>query len=418
MLLIFLILTFSACSQANIEYQNTVEVADEEPGAVVYSGYHGAELPQDIPYEYIKHAIAAFSQRLFREVLATNGSNAVISPLGVYYVLTMVALGARDETLYEFESLLGANPQSVAPALSAMTQSIMDVTEGTNVNMVSSAWLSDEFDINPEFHRFLADHFHACLYSVDLTNPLTVHEINDWVYNQSEGFIDEVIQEIDIYVLMLLINSLHLSARWARTFNPMGESLRYFYPELYVPFETTFISTNHIILPTYVADYFDAVMLPYDDDRLGFVIVRPRDGMNIRCFAGMHCIYDIVNRLAERREVMVSLPKFDISYSICMNSQLQMMGLISAFDENIANFSGLIYDESYQIYLSEVRQTIRLRVDSEGTEAAAVTVGMPALSDSPYQPIELYFNSPFLYFIYDMYESVILFKGVVDYPRF
>jgi len=69
-----------------------------------YSYITGVSLPstQGVAIDEVNSAIPQFSQNLFREVLRTGDENAVISPLSVYYVLAMVALGARGESLDEF----------------------------------------------------------------------------------------------------------------------------------------------------------------------------------------------------------------------------------------------------------------------------------------------------------------------------
>jgi len=71
-------------------------------------------------------AILNFSHALFREVLAMEEENPVISPLSAYYVLAMAALGAEGETRAEFEAVLGRPAAALAGELYALTQSLTD----------------------------------------------------------------------------------------------------------------------------------------------------------------------------------------------------------------------------------------------------------------------------------------------------
>jgi len=227
-----------------------------------------------------------------------------------------------------------------------------------------------------------------------------------------------MIKEIDPDTIMLLLNTLYLSARWSRAFNPMEESIDVFYPAHGEPIQVPFLSTaSHINLSVSVSDYYESVFLPYDDGRLGFFLVRPTDGANIREFAANHNIMTIRDRREEQREVKVSMPALEKEFDITMNEQLQAMGLTLAFDDNLSNLSGLVEETMlFPVYISEVRQKVRIQVHSEGTEAVAATAVIVSEDEGQHQPIELIFNTPYIYLIYDIETSTVLFIGVVDTP--
>ena len=123
---------------------------------------------------------------------------------------------------------------------------------------------------------------------------MTIDEINCLIYNQTHGLIDRVIEEIEPEDIMLVINALYFSARWARSFNPMGEIEGLFNLENGEQVEATFLSTTHIPLAVSVTDSHEAVLLPYDDDRFGFFLVRPTDGTNIRDFVESNNVVEIM----------------------------------------------------------------------------------------------------------------------------
>jgi len=72
------------------------------------------------------------------------------------------------------------------------------------------------------------------------------------------------------------------------------------------------------------------------------------------------------------------------------------------------------------IYISLVRQKAVIAVDEKGTEAAAVTmVTQKATSAAPpkEEPIDVFFDKPFLYMIVDVEQQMPVFMGIMDCPK-
>ncbi|MCL2368255.1 MAG: serpin family protein [Oscillospiraceae bacterium] len=369
------------------------------------------ELPADT---YL--AIADFSQTLFRELLAGDEENPVISPLSAYFALAMVALGARGETWDEFEAVLGRNPAELAGDLAALTASLTDTGGSTVLNIANSVWVADEFTVDPSFAQVVRDHFDAPVESRDFQSPATVDEINAWVSERTEGLIEKLIDRLDPNDAMLLINTLYFQAKWAAAFNPMTEFTDTFHPATGDSVEVPFLLAETGNLALTVSDSYEAVMLPYDDGRLGFLLVRPTDGTDLRDFARTHDLSAIAAGLETHSgEVEVRMPRLDLEFEITMDDLLMNMGLMEAFVKWQADFSGLLTEEE-PLFISQVLQKVRLMVDEEGTEAAAATAVGIRIASAPINLITLTFDSPYLYAIYDLETGLPLFIGLVDNP--
>ena len=92
------------------------------------------------------------------------------------------------------------------------------------------------------------------------------------------------------------------------------------------------------------------------------------------------------------------------------------MGIIDAFDENLADFSNI---SDTQLYVSDALHKANIDFTEKGIKAAAVTViymtcGV-ALEDE--RPIEININKPFLYVIRDKKTGEIWFIGTVYEPN-
>jgi len=374
-------------------------------------------IAQNPYFEPISLAMGNFAQSLFLEILATRDENAVISPLSAYYVLTMVALGAEGDTLQEFHTVLGIHPQDLALKLSALSQDLARTRGSTTLNLAGSIWVSDYITINDDFYHAMIYYFDARAYIRNLQAQSTIDEVNAWISCHTQGLIENILDEVDDETIMLLINTLYLQARWERRFNPMGERLGYFYPEVGAPIQTTFLLSRIRHLYAVVTDYYEAVLLPYDDDRLQFFLIRPTDGAPIREFAAAHDLIYAFSKLERYiADVEVSMPMLDKEYEADMIPLLIAMGLELAFNQRLANLLGLVEENSTDrnVFISDAMQKVRIRVDAEGTAAAAATVAMPSLDGGG--PLQLVFNTPYIYMILDNQTGAILFIGVVDNP--
>ena len=361
-----------------------------------------------------REAILRFSQALFREVLALEEQNPVISPLSAYYALAMVALGARGETRDEFEAVLGRDPAALAGDLHAIANRLMDTAGSTELAIAGSIWTADDFNVDPEFARMMSDYFDAPAESRDFGAPETVDEINAWVAERTHGLIEELIESIGRDEVMLLINTLYFSAKWAESFNPMTEHPGNFYPQTGGAMEVPFLSTEAGSFSVALTDAYEAVMLPYDDGRLGFLLVRPLGGASVREFAAGHDFTATIAGLERQEDVQVRMPKLDFEFEVLLNDLLRALGLDLVFTDS-SDLSGLSADEE-DLFISSVLQKVRIQVDEEGTEAAAATVVAIERMSIALNLLELTFNTPYLYVIYDLEMGVPLFMGIVDNP--
>ncbi|MDE0855529.1 MAG: hypothetical protein OSA97_14010, partial [Nevskia sp.] len=121
--------------------------------------------------------------------------------------------------------------------------------------------------------------------------------------------------------------------------------------------------------------------------------------------------------------VALSLPKFEInpSASLALSEPLQAMGMGLAFDRQRADFSGIANppDPNDRLFLAQVYHKAFVKVDEQGTEAAAATAAVMQRAMAvmrPAQPVEFKADHPFLFFIRDQASGMVLFSGRVMEP--
>ncbi|MBW1880294.1 MAG: serpin family protein, partial [Deltaproteobacteria bacterium] len=102
-------------------------------------------------------------------------------------------------------------------------------------------------------------------------------------------------------------------------------------------------------------------------------------------------------------------PRFEMRFYTPLKAQLEALGMGLAFDSEQADFSGIT---NTGMFIAEVVHEAYVKVDEEGTEAAAATAVV--MEDSAVGDM-FYADHPFLFLIRDDLTGSILFMGrVVD----
>ena len=125
---------------------------------------------------------------------------------------------------------------------------------------------------------------------------------------------------------------------------------------------------------------------------------------------------DIYSDDAIRGKVQWSVPRFDVSSDLDLKPTLEGLGITDALDWESADFSPLTDTEP--VWVDQVKQIARVKVDEQGVEAAAVTLmaasGDAAPSEAPTICV-MDLDRPFIFLI--KAENTVLFVGVVENPK-
>jgi serpin B len=119
----------------------------------------------------------------------------------------------------------------------------------------------------------------------------------------------------------------------------------------------------------------------------------------------------VVRALRPDNEAMVGVPRFTLTASRELSTDLAAMGMPRAFT-NGAEFPRLLRNETPKIDF--VQHAVAIDVNERGTRAAGVTVvGVVRVSLPP----RYLFDRPFVFFVRERLTGTILFTGVVRDPR-
>lgn len=352
-------------------------------------------------------------------VAAGKNSNILISPLSIQLALAMTANGANGQTREEMEALLGGgiSLEDLNEYLHTYVNSLPS-EEKYKLHIANSIWFRDDenrLHVEQNFLQRNADYYRAQIYKAAF-DAQTLRDINTWVDQNTDGMIDKILDDIDCYDVMYLINAIAFDAQWQTGYQSSDVRTREF---TNIAGKKTSALMMHSEENLYLKDnYATGFIKPYQDGKYSFAALLPNEGVDIYDYIAGLTGEGLANTIgnAQSVDVAVSLPKFSYEYEMTMNSILMQLGMPTAFDSASADFSRLGYSTAGNIYIGNVKHKTFICVDEAGTKAGAVTnVAMKDLC-AVYRTVTL--DRPFVYMIIDNQTNLPIFMGVVaDIPQ-
>ena len=170
--------------------------------------------------------------------------------------------------------------------------------------------------------------------------------------------------------------------------------------------------------PTVFRAQWRAVELAYLNSQVSMIFVLPNEGELAEFDAAFDeaRLSEIVQALGEAPSssssmINLHLPRFGFDAGVDLVPRLGALGMTDAFSEAAADFSGMVSENPP--YIETALHKSHIAVDEVGTVASAATteVGVPA-TVAP----SLFFDRPFVFFIYDHTTGTVLFVGRLSDP--
>ena len=346
---------------------------------------------------------------------AAPQKNVFISPAGLALVMSMVADGARAETLQEIRSTLQINgPMDLNHANQALLEQLLGLDPTVKLEIANSVWTAQDAPVKPSFMADMRQFYRAESASVNFKDPATAGKINNWVSEHTQGKIPRMVEPPLDQNRMILIDAVYFKGDWMTTFDKKLTQDKPFSLE-----EGSKISHPRMSRSGEFAYYEDdgcqAVRLPYVGRRINMYVVLPKTSLSgFLQDLTLDRWRKMVLEFQSRRGTL-GLPRFKLKNEFHLNEILAAMGMPQAFTDK-ADFSGLS-DEP--LYIGWVKQKTYVDVNEEGTEAAAVSgIGMRAMvMQRPSSPFQMIVDRPFFVAIGDSQSGVILFLGAIMDPR-
>ena len=394
-------LTLSACQS-----EKSLETTDLMTG--IKAASHETVKPDDA----FKSAYDNFSVELLKKCF-DGKSNTLISPLSVSSALTMTANGANGQTKDEMEKVLGSGMplDELNKYLSSFGGSLTS-GEDFKLKNANSIWFRDEenrLTVEKDFLQTNADYFGAAIYKRAFDND-TCKEINNWVNDNTDGMIDNILDSIPDEAIMYLVNAVSFDAEWDIIYrqNDIADG-KFTNSEDKLMNVTMMCSDESIYLEDEDCKGF---MKQYKDGKYSFAAILPNG--DIKSFITSLSGEKLCKILGSAEDciVEVKLPKFGYEYSSKLNDALSALGMPTAFDSDNADFSGIGKSTMGNISIGKVIHKTKIEVNEKGTKAGAAALVEMVDEGCVIAEKQVILNRPFMYMILDNETMLPLFAGV------
>ncbi|MBC9797463.1 serpin family protein [Sinomicrobium weinanense] len=375
------------------------------------------ELPRELNASEMKIIAAdqSFSYDIFRRTVAydTEEENLMISPLSISTALAMTLNGAKGQTFEDMQASLylhGMSMDEINDAFQSLVKLLLTADPEVKIKIANSVWYKEGLPVEEDFVQRLKNKYEAEITGLDFSDPGAKDIINKWVAENTEGLIKTIIDEIPGNMIMYLINALYFKGNWLTQFDKDDTHKADFVLESGERVQVDMMSQKSRFA-MYADDDVRLVQLPYGDSLFTMSVLMPGDPkMPIDQFVAEKVTQANLatwrSKLRVYGDMDLKLPKFELEYELKYNDILKAMGMEIAFD-GPADFTGIA---PLDLLIDEVKHKTFIRVDEEGTEAAAVTsVGIVETSLPP----SVVINRPFVFIIYEQVSGANLFMGKV-----
>ena len=373
----------------------------------------------------------AFGIDLFSQ-LAENApeGNLFVSPYSISTAMAMTWAGARGRTAEQMAEVMRFGvPDSEVHSLFGSIQMKLgegyrrEYVQGTGdpltLEVANAIWAQEDYELLDDYVSTVRGDYRAEARNLDFTSdPDGSREtINAWVEEKTRGRIRDLLGpgSIDPYTRLVITNAVYFKGSWR---DPFEESATREGSFTTAAGEEVTVPMMHQTesFPYLEADGCRAVELPYADNSSSMICLLPDGDINeFEQALTEQRLIDIITRLRST-EVELAMPSFEFTSQFGLSDVLKTMGMTMPFDSQEADFSGMTGRR--ELYISAVIHKAFVKVDEEGTEAAAATAVVMALTSAAPEPepIVLSLDRPFLFLIHDKITGSVLFMGRVADP--
>ena len=360
-----------------------------------------------------------FAFNLFRKIArsydgAQTLKSQIVSPISITYALGMLNNGAAGETQAEINKVLGFG-ETGADGINAFCRKMLTeapkLDKLTKVMIANTIYMNKGYELKADFVSKAKTFYDATPETRNFADGKTRDVINRWGSDHTEGMIPEVLKEDEFKTdaVSYLLNAIYFKGAWAEKFdksNTQNETFKGYNGETQVPMMHQEHEFNYT-----ESDDCQTLCLPYGNNAFRMTILLPKEGKTIS---------DVLATLNaetwQRFQYMgsaivdVKMPRFESQTDVNLTEIMSALGMPTAFTID-AEFP---YFCNVSTRIDLMKQVARIKLNEEGTEAAAVTViGMleTVAVQEPPQHINFHATRPFLYIISEQSTGAIFFIG-------
>jgi serine protease inhibitor len=379
------------------------------PGAAAERGSStGITADQTAPApDRLMAAQSALALRLVNTIATKQaGGNVVVSPASLAAALSVIEPGVSPQLRPALYRVLGFNKSPTAwtdfERLRRITNS---ARENSPLSSANAIFFDAATKAYPEAVAALSREGVRTETS-DFRNPETLATINDWVKQQTKGKIPTILDELPKDTGLVALNAVYFKDRWKQAFS--AEQTR--------PGPFNLVGGMTVDVPLMHASdrkfsfrrdaHFIAVDLPYATPGFSLVVVTTNGApAAAKEFAGVGDW--LSGRGFSEAPGEIALPRFGASTNIDLMPTLVTLGFQPPM--TLPGFA------PGPLRIAKAQQRVELKVDEEGSEAAAAT-GVAATRSIENDFVKLTIDKPYVFALRDSTTGLIVVAGYVARP--
>ena len=376
--------------------------------------------------EVAGEAITSFGNDLFAAARAEGpDENVTLSPMSIAIALAMVEPGANGDGLSQLHDVLNIDdPERFHASMNALERDLearVPSEFGPNndpgeitVRIANSAYLQEGFPFEDAYLDAIGTNYGTVLNEVDFRpDPDAVaHEINDWIAEQTEDRIVDLIGDgvLTESTVLTLVNALYLNASWIAPFEESRTTEEAF--SLLDGTTTQIQLMNGSGGSSARGDGWVGATKSYTGGlRIQFIL--PDEGRFEEVAGRLPAVFEDYSEVVTDG-TRLRIPNFESRTTTELKDPLEALGLTAPFEGG--NLLGIANTPTLAV--GDVLHETFVAIDEQGTEAAAATVVLfSAFSGPPSPPVPVILDRPFFYRITDWFSGTTLFIGQITNPN-
>ncbi|RUS71334.1 hypothetical protein EGW08_020899 [Elysia chlorotica] len=369
-----------------------------------------------------------FALQLFKAIfIEKQEENVFVSPFSIAAALAMTHLGAKDATANGIAEALCwqlGKESDIHEHFRSYLTLLQNHSDKFKLSTASRIFIQEKFKILDQFKTSTKKFYLAEPENADFVHQAEIErqKINRWVSKETEDKIQDLLPggAVDSLTRMIIVNAIYFKGDWDAQFDE-----RQTQP---MPFKLAPGQTKPVPMMCTKKKFAyrenqslkcKTIEVPYKGKELSMVIILPNQDFGLQDLVASldrDKLDDLVMGLGPPTgDVILHLPKFEVTSGHSLKEHLSALGMSDAFNTLTADFSGMTGQKD--LCISDVIHKAFIKVNEEGTEAAAATAVVMKRKCAVIESPKFVADHPFLYFIKDnRADGLVLFIGAIVNP--
>ncbi|MDR2751737.1 MAG: hypothetical protein LBC41_13850 [Clostridiales bacterium] len=339
------------------------------------------------------------------------------SPISVWLPLAALTNAADDRDKLALLEALGVK-NATQKMLNDYVENMLSDLEITNsdspLKIANALYVSNRETVNEEFRSIFEYGYHGKVFNLNFASPESVDAINNWASEHTGGLIPNLIdsRSFNESIAVSVLNAAYFSDKWDLEFDTELTDPRLFHAAS-GDVTANFMHRSSDNLTYFEDEHIQAISLSYAGGARMWIMLPKNETANDFLESLTVWRFEDIKRNSRECAGTLLLPRFEANIDIDLRDALKGIG-VSIFGTEL---TGLV--ESNSVATSSAKQKAVIKVDEEGTTAAAVTyfLGAPGSAGIP-QPAKSFrmvCDKPFAFVLEK--DDQILFMGAVNNPE-